>query len=334
MAQYSYSDALVEKIEAYHAEKVTQDASIGLAEAPQTKNVHFNGVCVREETMEFINELAPLGYKFAVSNECQYIYAGGGRYIFEEVEVYREGDEYTMGRIGFMNPTKRSSSAHDVSKQVYTVYSRTIKSAKIRNSDWRRHIKSTKKLALAIKHAKTFLRIHQPLEICNSSIVSAAYHARGVSSTARQVSSQIRGDIFSSSANEVMKVLLSIVKGSPTPMPSVLQSALIKYEEAITEHNAEVNRIRPAYHVNIFGTPDAQRASIIEVPNINDQKYSYGDVESLREGTPVTIINAADIPEDIMGRIAVLSMNNDGHYISGLGLKVSSKSYWVEREGM
>lgn len=333
MAQYSYSDALVEKIEAYHAERVTQDASNRLEEVnPREKSVQFNGVRVREETMEFINELAPLGYKFAVSRDCPYIYAGSGRYIFEQVEVYREGDEYTMGRIGFMNPSKRSSS--DINKYVYTVYSRTIKSAKIRDYDWRHYTKSAQKLPLAVKHAKTFLRIHSPLEVCNSSLITAAFHARGAATTAQQISSQVRRDIFNSSATEVIRVLLSAAKGSIKPVSSVLQSALSKYEEAITEYNAEVNRIRPAYHVNIFGTPDAQRASIIEVPNINDQKYTYGDIESLRQDTPVTIINAADIPEDIMGRIAVLSMNNDGHYISGLGLKVSSKSYWVEREGM
>lgn len=333
MAQYSYSDALVERIEAHHAERATQDASIGLEEVnSHDTNVQFNGVHVRKETMEFINELAPLGYKFAVSKECQYIYAGGGRYIFEEVEVYREGDEYTMGRIGFMNPARKH--VHDVSKQVYTVYSRTIKSAKIRQFDWRHHVKSAKKLALAVKHAKTFLRIHSPLEVCNSSLISAAYNARGVSSTALQISSQLRREIFSNSANEAMKVLLSVTKGSIEPMSSILQSVLTKYEEAIVEYTAEVNRVRPAYHVNIFGTPDAQRAAIIEVPNINDQKYTYGDTESLRQDTPVTIVDVADIPEDIMGRIAVLSMNKDGHYISGLGFKVSSKSYWIEREGM
>lgn len=333
MAQYSYSDALVEKIETFHAGRAEENKDARDSEIiVPDEHVPYNGVYVRKQTMEFINELAPLGYKFAVSRECQYIYAGAGRYIFEEVEVYREGDEYSMGRIGFMNPARKH--VHDVSKQVYTVYSRTIKSAKIRELDWRHHIKSAKKLALAVKHAKTFLRIHSPLEICNSSIVAAAFHARGVASTALQISSQVRREILSSSANEAMKVLLSVTKGSVAPMSSILQSALSKYEEAVTEYNAEVNRIRPAYHVHIFGTPDAQRASIIEVPNINDQKYSYGDAESLRQDTPVTVINAADIPEDIMGRIAVLSMNNDGHYISGLGLKVSSKSYWVEREGM
>lgn len=333
MAQYSYSDALVEKIEAHHAERVEGNKDAGDSEiSVPDEHVPYNGIYVRKQTMEFINELAPLGYKFAVSRECQYIYAGAGRYIFEEVEVYREGDEYSMGRIGFMNPARKH--VHDVSKQVYTVYSRTIKSAKIRQFDWRHHIKSAKKLALAVKHAKTFLRIHSPLEICNSSIVAAAFHARRAATTAQQISSQMRRDIFNSSATEAIRVLLSAAKGSLAPMSSILQSALTKYEEAANEYNEEVIRIRPAYHVHIFGTPDAQRASIIEVSNINDQKYSYGDIESLRQDTPVTIINAADIPEDIMGRIAVLSMNNDGHYVSGLGLKVSSKSYWVEREGM
>ena len=124
-------------------------------------------------------------------------------------------------------------------------------------------------------------------------------------------------------------------------LPASMKERLEAYETYNTLHKKEISRIRPAYHVNIHGLPHAQKASIIEVDNIADVKYEYGGVSHeyggvshISNDTPVTIVDVADIPEDIMGRIAVLSMNDDGHYISGLGYKVSKKSYWIEREGM
>lgn len=328
---YSYADALVEKVEAYHAERVQSEKEVNIEHVHNGyKTVEYNGVYVREELLPFIHALEPLGYKFAVSSSVQSKYTGGGRYVFEEVEVYREGDEYTLGRIGYTDMNKRTST----SKMMYTVYSRVITNSRIRESDWRYHVKSSLKLEQAIKHAKMFLRIHSPIEICNSTLLAMAYRARDRVNQAGQKSISIRRDILHDASAEVMQVLVTASKGSVAPIPSVLQEKIAEYEAVYQQYKTESNRVRPAYHVCITGLPDAQRASIIQVDNIVDKKYSYGDKERIPSDTPVTVVDVADIPEDIMGRVAVLSMNPVDHYIEGLGYKVTSRSYWIEREGL
>ena len=328
---YSYADALIEKVEAYHAGKVQDEKEVNLDNVHDGyKNVEYNGVYIREELLPFIRALEPLGYKFAVSSSAQSKYCGGGRYVHEEVEVYREGDEYTLGRIGYADMNKRSST----SKMMYTVYSRVIRNSRIRESDWRHHVKSSLKLEQAIKHAKMFLRIHSPIEICNSTLLAMVYRARDGVNQAGQKSISIRRDILHDTSAEVMQVLMAAAKGGVITMPSVLQEKIAEYETVYQQYKTESNRMRPAYHVCITGLPDAQRASIIQVDNIADKEYGYGDKERIPSDTPVTVVDVADIPEDIMGRIAVLSMNPIDHYIDGLGYKVTSRSYWIEREGL
>lgn len=331
---YSHSDSLVDKIEAYHAQQVEAIAEIAGDERVErnikdAQAIKYNGVYIREELLEFINALAPLGYKFAPSTNAQYLYMGNGVYMYYELEVYREGDEYTMGRIGYANTGHRNNP-----KMMYTVYSRVIKNGKIRPSNWKCNVKASAKLELAIKHAKMFLRIFSPHEVCSSSLLAIVFQARSELSDALNSSQSITRDIWYSSKEDVMNVLLSVHRGEAAMLPAAMKEKLEKYRTYNELHKEELNRIRPAYHVSIHGAPHAQRASIIEVANITDAKYNYGGIEHIDNDTPVTVVDVADIPEDIMGRIAVLSMNADGHYIAGLGLKVSSKSYWVEREGM
>jgi len=249
--------------------------------------------------------------------------------MYYELEVYREGDEYTMGRIGYANTGHRNNP-----KMMYTVYSRVIKNGKIRPTNWRYNVKASAKLSLAIKHAKMFLRIFSPHEVCNSSLLAAVFQARSELSNAQNRSETMSRDIWYSSKEDVLKVLLSVHRGESALLPASMKEKLEEYRTHKELHKEELSRIRPAYHVSIHGAPHAQRASIIEVANITDAKYNYGGIEQVDNDAPVTVVDVASIPEDIMGRIAVLSMNADGHYIAGLGLKVSSKSYWVEREGM
>jgi hypothetical protein len=331
---YSYSNSLVGTIEAYYAERVQEISEATPDERVEgnikdAQAIKYGGVYIREELLEFVNALAPLGYKFAPSTDSQYVYMGNGTYMYQELEVYREGDEYTMGRIGYANTGHRNNP-----KMMYTVYSRVIKNGKIRPSNWRYNVKASAKLSLAIKHAKMFLRIFSPHEVCSSSLLAAVFQARSELSDAQNRSASMSRDILYSSKEDVMKVLLSVHRGEVAMLPAAMKEKLEEYRTYNELHKEELNRIRPAYHVNIHGLPNAQRASIIEVANIADAKYSYGGIEQVDNDTPVTVVDVADIPEDIMGRIAVLSMNADGHYISGLGFKVSSKSYWIEREGM
>jgi hypothetical protein len=38
-----------------------------------------------------------------------------------------------------------------------------------------------------------------------------------------------------------------------------------------------------------------------------------------------------DLPEGVAGNLAALSMVGDDHYVDGVGLRVDSTTFWVQR---
>jgi hypothetical protein len=45
----------------------------------------------------------------------------------------------------------------------------------------------------------------------------------------------------------------------------------------------------------------------------------------------VTTYKMEDLPEGIAGNLAALSMVEDNHYVDGVGLRVDSATFWVQR---
>jgi hypothetical protein len=65
-------------------------------------------------------------------------------------------------------------------------------------------------------------------------------------------------------------------------------------------------------------------ASVLNVIEIEGSKDGVaGEHRSMR-------VN--DLPEDIAGKIAVLSMVDSAHYVDGVGLRAPDGTYWVARD--
>jgi hypothetical protein len=45
----------------------------------------------------------------------------------------------------------------------------------------------------------------------------------------------------------------------------------------------------------------------------------------------VTTYKMEELPDYISGSLAALSMVDDGHYVDGVGLRVDSATFWVQR---
>jgi hypothetical protein len=46
---------------------------------------------------------------------------------------------------------------------------------------------------------------------------------------------------------------------------------------------------------------------------------------------PVVTYKMEELPENIAGNLAALSMVDDNHYVDGVGLRVDSTTFWVQR---
>lgn len=322
---YNYADALIDKIEKYHAKQVEVCTSDKDA-VSNPRAVKHEGLYVDMGVQQFIQALHPLGYKFAASDNCQCTYIGEGRYMFFAVEVYREGDEYSLGRIGCRETKK-------IGEYTYTVYSRKIENGKRRSNSEMHYTKTSTKLDAAVTNAKKFLRIHTPVEICYSTVGMANLHIQDVKVTASNKVSELRRNLLSRQDTEVLRILTTLAEGRTPDLPPVMREQLAEYKEQSAIYTRESSRQRPVYHINIHGTEDAQRATIIEIPDVLDTKV-IRDTLTVEGKASVTTVNSFDIPEDIMGRLAVLNMNDVGHYVEGVGLKATTRSFWIEREGL
>jgi hypothetical protein len=324
---YQHYQAIVEKAKKYHAAQVRDNLETGfdrLGTLPSDVVV-FDGCVVHEKVKEFMDALAPLGYKFVVSDECRARYLGHGVYSYLEVCVYREGDEYSMGRIGFSDVARKRSTIMDR----YTVYSRTIESRS--NSSWHQNIKHSEKLDTAVKLAKKYLRIYSPTEVCKASVSNFIQYHRKLT----DVHTKARDVVFNEiapSTREAVEIMIALAVGKTPTLPVHTIEKIHQYEQLRVKAEEELNRKRPAYHVAIRGVEGQQYVDTIAFDHISP--LTIGAVGWEEQVKNVVTVSADDIPEDIMGRISVLSMNPDGHYVAGVGYKVSDRVYWIDREGL
>jgi hypothetical protein len=68
-----------------------------------------------------------------------------------------------------------------------------------------------------------------------------------------------------------------------------------------------------------------QWVDVVDVPDINNRSSSSVDT------CPITSMNINDLPDDIKGKLAVLTIATNDQYMEQMGRRVSEKSFWVER---
>lgn len=81
----------------------------------------------------------------------------------------------------------------------------------------------------------------------------------------------------------------------------------------------------PIDFVHIYPTPWETRADIVQLTDVN--LFSVSDSQS----EMLTWV-ADELPESVKGKIAVLSMCEDSHYVEGVGYKVDDRTFYLHKE--
>jgi hypothetical protein len=102
------------------------------------------------------------------------------------------------------------------------------------------------------------------------------------------------------------------------------RNKIVAWREKYDENQASRDRALHAYYVHVRIDRDEMMCDVIEALDV--QKVSCID-----KGAPTVTYKMNELPEHIAGNLAALSMVEDDHYVDGVGLRVNSSTFWVQR---
>jgi len=236
--------------------------------------------------------------------------------FFHEVWVYRPGDVYAMGVIGVKV---------DDGKTTYRVFSKSITNDKYRTNNVAHRVKQTQNLDKAVSLALKHLIPYNPIEVVEESKRDFAqryaseirYADRGVSSTR----DNLRYGAFDELFDDVVR---AYKEGLYVPQKAKIKEEIDAYIAAKEVQKQQEGRMLAAYAVTLSERGGKTRASVVR----------YIRMES--KGIPREIVELPieDLPEDIAGKIAVLNMVDNNHYVDGVGMRITPQVYWLARHDM
>jgi len=238
---------------------------------------------------------------------------------YSTAKVYRDGDIYDLGEIGYKDVRVRGSGS---SMSQYYVRTGTIINTKYRDIIWQHNIESSKNLKSAVKLAKKHLvplRPERNLEL-----------TAGVARNLIEKSVNIR--------HEVVRKHTRLLTGDSgwgqnydTPFwEEVLRTEFIDPQvradattlrQAIADWREAESAKAEAYYVGLRDNFGQLVADTVQVTLDHTVRY---------EG--MTTVDATMLPEWMQGRIAVLQLTPPAHYVDGVGVRLDDKVYYIVGE--
>jgi hypothetical protein len=234
--------------------------------------------------------------------------------------VYRKGDSHALGAI-----SKRcmSNNGGDIT---YVVMSRLIENQKYRESTWQSNALHTKKMDRAVKTAATYLRPYS----CTEAVEDTVREARSLTDNlinnqttkvrnAYREFTGVTAYVSDMQASPLIQELRYRQFDSPE-----LQVAADNFYKTFDEF-AELGRLqeRPLTFVRLNGSEDDATFDWVEVP------YGVHLFANLRtsEGNPMDAM-----PNWMKGRLSVLHMLQPSNIVSGVGVKIDDRMYYINEE--
>ena len=285
----------------------------------------LDGIPVRREVYELGNELRRSyhGFRFHATRgenkvmQVQSDTTGDWHKFYTDVTVYIEGSDYVVGVIGY----GKRYGIKETDKSVYMIQSRKIENEKFGSHRDQYHMSFVTDHKKAVRLALSKLVPYSPKEMANISFYDFKQHIEGVRNDVRSGVSGLIGPL--SDRNILMREMRNLIAQNAMFVTEEFQRAAAGFIQAEGEWNEVRNKPIHGYFVYVRMVGEEQWVDIVEATDA--QAFNYV------EHCPVTSVPVSDVPEDIQGKVAVLSMGQVGQYMQGVGVRTSEKSFWLER---
>ena len=306
-------------------EKKTKATLTRLAENVETVNegdppMHMvDGIPVVREVAQFCAEIRKVNrhVKFGIGMRMKYTIRGNRVNVMQELFAYMDGHAYAMMKIGYADYSTKGDG-----DSKFMVYARMIKNEKFRDDSDQYHMATAEGIERAIKNVKKYMRPYSPVECATMSFEAVRSK---FSSVVQGVSSELyqaRSGVIESA--HLRNELFHMLDVGYEFLAEDFREKIVQWREKYNEDQVARGRALHAYYVNVRIHREEMVCDVIEVLDAN--KRSRLDAHM-----PVATYKMEDLPEGVAGNLAALSMVDDGHYVDGVGMRVDSATFWVQR---
>lgn len=238
------------------------------------------------------------------------------------VWVYMPDDVFAMGWVGYGEFRDRAKTDVDA----FVVCSNHIANEKYSSHSTQYHMKMTVNRDVAMRNAKKFLRRPTPVEVAEYFKKSMKGGASSVEGEARHAFNEVKRDLFDTNYRTVLPPIAAELKilldSGYEFVDKTIGDNIRKLFEKAEEFQDKAQKIN-AYCVVL---QERLGRTIFEVVTVDDvANYTctiHEDVQRYHE---------EQVPEDIAGKLAVLSMCEVDQYVPDVGVRANEKVFYVAR---
>ena len=240
-----------------------------------------------------------------------------------QVWVYYPDEPFPLGFIGYGD-----FMTQEVGDDKYAVASRHITNDKYATYQDQHHMKTTVNLNTAVRNAKRFLRSWSPIELLRANLRDACNESQqSLSDTSSKVRNQMR-DLFDQdrpAGGKMLAELRNLVTSGHVFLDAKFAEDLTLMFITLDEARALRDKPVHMYFVSVTNVRGQQTFTVGAVDNVNKGHFS-ADVDNNFERYTVDTI-----PEDIMGKLSVLSMVDAETYVDDVGYRADEGLFYVVR---
>lgn len=333
---YQHDRMLTHKVVDYHKDNIERhsdwlqngvDAAADVEFVTVWEDTAGNKLPVRTELYAFMQDLkSSMGnIEFALTSNG--LNSRNGASFIEKFVVYRPDDVYALGTVAFQDPVALASrrSYGEYRDPTYIITSPYIQNPRYREGNPGYTARTYKHKEAALRGAKKELRSYAPFDIAlidrdkfETEVSTGTSHARHELRDARYALEQ-RVDKLAEELYALHTGTASIIHSS-----EVLE-AIENFRSRQDKFNEELSRPRKGMFVVVRQSGSAVALEFSTTPS----KSSGTQGVSLSK-IPTIYTSVDELPEDVQGKIAALSMLGGNEYVEDVGMVRHGSTFWVE----
>ena len=265
-------------------------------------------------------------------------FAGGGVY---GLAVYRPQDKYVIGSLSVM-PEHESNHEEDYlnMRMHYGVRSRTIENKRYSEYNSARYTRSSTDMKKAVKLAVANLRPYKPVEV-------AQRHGSKLEEFVERHSDELRAkkhglirevtgfnNIDRLGSNDFEAELRHLVRSGHSFINPELGEKVAAYFQTKDLQAQAKDTKHDMVYLRVYTHNNQQLADIATVPHdlAKSLQYTYASKRYMNESEQVEGVPVAQLSDNLIGRVSVLSMLQVEQGEPGIGYKASDDEFFIYPE--